>query len=130
MKNVVIACGGTGGHLTPGIALAQSLEERGCKPWLLISRKGVDSRLSSRYLNFVAMPGAPLIKTPLGILKFFRGFVSSYIRSKRFYKKVNAEAMVGFGGFTSLGPALAARLVKIQFLFMKQTVLWEKQSVL
>ena len=115
MKNVVIAFGGTGGHLTPGIALAQSLEERGCKPWLLISRKGVDSRLSSRYpsLNFVAMPGAPLIKTPLGILKFFRGFVSSYLRSKRFYKKVNAEAMVGFGGFTSLGPALAARLVKI-----------------
>ena len=87
MKNVVIACGGTGGHLTPGIALAQSLEERGCKAWLLISRKGVDSRLSSRYpsLNFVAMPGAPLIKTPLGILKFFRGFVSSYLRSKRFY---------------------------------------------
>ena len=58
MKNVIIACGGTGGHLTPGIALAQSLEERGCKAWLFISRKNVDSRLSSKYpsLHFVAMP--------------------------------------------------------------------------
>ena len=89
MKNVVIACGGTGGHLTPGIALAQSLEERDASLGSSISRKGVDSRLSSRYpsLNFVAMPGAPLIKTPLGILKFFRGFVSSYLRSKDFIRK-------------------------------------------
>ena len=74
MKNVIIACGGTGGHLTPGIALAQSLEEKGCNAWLFISRKSVDSRLSSKYpkLNFLAMPGAPLVKSPLGILLFSR----------------------------------------------------------
>ncbi len=115
MKNVIIACGGTGGHLTPGIALAQSLEEKGCKAWLFISRKSVDSRLSSKYptLNFVAMPGAPLIRTPLGVIRFLKGFISSYLQSKRFYKKVQAEAMVGFGGFTSLGPAVAARFQKI-----------------
>ena len=29
MRKIVIACGGTGGHLTPGIALAQSLDEQG-----------------------------------------------------------------------------------------------------
>ena len=49
MKNIVIACGGTGGHLTPGIALAQSLEELGCPTWLFISQKQVDSRLASKY---------------------------------------------------------------------------------
>lgn len=115
MKNVVIACGGTGGHLTPGIALAQSLDERGCKSSLFISRKGVDSRLSSQYptLKFVAMPGAPLIKTPFGIVRFIRGFASSYLKSKKFYKKTNVDAMIGFGGFTSLGPAFAARMQKI-----------------
>ena len=115
MKNVIIACGGTGGHLTPGIALAQSLEERGCKAWLFISHKSVDSRLSSKYpkLNFVAMPGAPLIKTPVGLFRFMKGFASSYLKAKRFYTKVEADAMVGFGGFTSLGPAVAARIGKI-----------------
>lgn len=115
MKNVIIACGGTGGHLTPGIALAQSLEERGCKAWLFISRKNVDSRLSSKYpsLHFVAMPGAPLIKTPLGLVRFFRGFISSFLKAKKFYKKVDADAMIGFGGFTSLGPAVAARFGKV-----------------
>ena len=41
MKNFVIACGGTGGHLTPGIGLAQALEEKGCPCWLFISKKQV-----------------------------------------------------------------------------------------
>lgn len=112
MRNIVIACGGTGGHLTPGIALAQSLEEKGCPCWLLISQKAVDDRLSSKYpkLSFVPMPGAPLIRTPLGILRFLYGFFRSFWSSYRFYKKVGADALVGFGGFSSFGPAMAARM--------------------
>jgi len=112
MRNIVIACGGTGGHLTPGIALAQSLEEKGCPCWLLISQKAVDDRLSSKYpnLSFVPMPGAPLIRTPLGILRFLYGFARSFWSSYRFYKKVGADALVGFGGFSSFGPAMAARI--------------------
>jgi UDP-N-acetylglucosamine--N-acetylmuramyl-(pentapeptide) pyrophosphoryl-undecaprenol N-acetylglucosamine transferase len=111
MRNVVIACGGTGGHLTPGIALAQSLEEKGCPSWLFISQKGVDSRLSSKYpnLSFVPLPGAPLIKSPVGLARFSHGFAFSFLRSHRFYKKVGADALVGFGGFSSFGPAMAAR---------------------
>lgn len=111
MRNVVIACGGTGGHLTPGIALAQSLEEKGCPSWLFISQKGVDSRLSSKYpnLSFVPLPGAPLIKSPAGLARFCHGFAFSFLRSYRFYKKVGADALVGFGGFSSFGPAMAAR---------------------
>ncbi len=112
MRNVVIACGGTGGHLTPGIALAQSLEETGCPCWLFISQKAVDGRLASKYpnLSFVPMPGSPLIRTPLGLLRFFYGFARSFWSSYRFYKKIGADALVGFGGFSSFGPAMAARM--------------------
>ena len=110
MKNIVIACGGTGGHLTPGIALAQRLEERGNPSWLLISQKAVDSRLSRKYpkLSFESMPGAPMIKSPIGLARFGAGFIFSFIRSYRFYGKIGADAMVGFGGFSSFGPAMAA----------------------
>lgn len=111
MRKIVIACGGTGGHLTPGIALAQSLDEQGEDSWLFISRKMVDSRLSEKYssLNFVPMPGSALIRTPLGILRFLREFWSSFMKSLSFFKKKKIDAVVVFGGFTSLGPALAAR---------------------
>jgi len=110
MRNIVIACGGTGGHLTPGIALAQSLEEKGYPCWLLISQKSVDTRLSSKYpkLSFEPMPGAPLVKSPLGLFRFCKGFVTSFLRSRAFYRKVGADALVGFGGFSTFGPAMAA----------------------
>ena len=103
MRNIVIACGGTGGHLTPGIALAQSLEEKGYPCWLFISQKSVDTRLSSKYpkLSFEPMPGAPLIRTPLGVMKFGKGFLSSFLRSQSFYRKVGADALIGFGGFST-----------------------------
>lgn len=111
MRNIVIACGGTGGHLTPGIALAQSLEEKGYPCWLFISQKSVDTRLSSKYpkLSFEPMPGAPLLKSPVGLVRFGKGFVTSFLRSHSFYRKVGADALVGFGGFSTFGPAMAAR---------------------
>jgi UDP-N-acetylglucosamine--N-acetylmuramyl-(pentapeptide) pyrophosphoryl-undecaprenol N-acetylglucosamine transferase len=117
MKNIVIACGGTGGHLTPGIALAQSLEELGCPTWLFISQKNVDSRLASKYpdLSFIPMPGAPLIRTPLGLLKFLKGFFHSFFRSRAFFRKIGADALIGFGGFSTFGPALAARTCGVTF---------------
>jgi len=115
MKNIVIACGGTGGHLTPGIALAQSLEEKGYPTWLFTSQKEVDSRLASKYskMSFIAMPGSPLIKSTRGILRFGKGFLYSFIRARRFYKKVGADLLVGFGGFSTFGPAVAARSLGI-----------------
>ncbi len=111
MRNVVIACGGTGGHLTPGIALAQGLEERGYPCWLFISHKSVDARLAENYpdLSFERVPGAPFLKSPPGLARFAKGLVASYFYSMRFYRRVGADALFGFGGFTSVGPVLAAR---------------------
>ncbi|MEE2947143.1 MAG: glycosyltransferase, partial [Verrucomicrobiota bacterium] len=41
-KRVAIACGGTGGHLFPGLAVGDALVARGCEVTLLVSPKEVD----------------------------------------------------------------------------------------
>ena len=59
MSRILIACGGTGGHLAPGIAIAEVLQARGHDCTLLISQKQVDSALIEKYshLNFYKTPG-------------------------------------------------------------------------
>ena len=52
MRRALIACGGTGGHLAPGIALAEELLSRGWECKLLISGKQVDSMLVQKYTQF------------------------------------------------------------------------------
>ena len=103
MKNIVIACGGTGGHLTPGIALAQSLEVLGCPTWLFISQKQVDStgiKISGTHLCCDAR--SSFDQNSLGFIKIFKGFILSFVRSRIFFRKIDADVLVGFGVFPLL----------------------------
>ena len=51
MSRVLLACGGTGGHIAPGIALAQRLTDDGHSCVLVVSRKTVDTRMTADYLS-------------------------------------------------------------------------------
>jgi len=115
MKSFVIACGGTGGHLSPGIAVAQELLKRGYRTQLLISRKRVDSRLSSKYpdMDFVPTPGAPFRFSPSGLLRFIITQTQSLFFNFRLLKKRKPHAVLAFGGFTTLGTVISARILRI-----------------
>ena len=112
MSRFLIAAGGTGGHLAPGIALAEALRERGHECLILISRKQIDARLGARYpaLRFAAMPGAGLGASPVALARF----VGSQLRALAFchgiFRREPPDAVVGFGGFTSAPALLIARL--------------------
>lgn len=114
-KRILIACGGTGGHLAPGIALAQTLLQRGHRCEMLISQKLVDQRLIQKYpeLTFHAMPAVSLGKThsnisPTAILSFFLSQVSSIKFCSRLFKSFQPQVVVGFGGFSTVSAALCA----------------------
>jgi UDP-N-acetylglucosamine--N-acetylmuramyl-(pentapeptide) pyrophosphoryl-undecaprenol N-acetylglucosamine transferase len=115
MKRFVISCGGTGGHLSPGIALAEGLLARGHQPVLLISHKKVDTRLVEKYphLTFRRIAGAPFKLNPVGFLRFV---VQQSIGLKQSFQIVGSprpDAIVGFGGFTTAAIVLAGVLRKV-----------------
>ena len=68
LMNAIIACGGTGGHLFPGIAVAEVLRERGHEVLLFVSEKEIDSlALSTRsQFRFEKLPtvGFPSLYSP------------------------------------------------------------------
>ncbi|MDR2512748.1 MAG: UDP-N-acetylglucosamine--N-acetylmuramyl-(pentapeptide) pyrophosphoryl-undecaprenol N-acetylglucosamine transferase [Puniceicoccales bacterium] len=112
MSLFIIACGGTGGHLTPGIALAEALLEGGHECLLLVSRKSVDARLLEKYpsLCFCRAPGAGFIKTPFGLLRFLFSQAMAVCFALRLVLRRRPAVFVSFGGFLTFGPTLACRL--------------------
>lgn len=111
MSRFLISCGGTGGHLAPGIAVAEDLIARGHEVVLLVSRKQVDARLGARYphLRFEPMPGSGLTWRPLGLLRCVVSQVRAFAQCRRLLRRGGAAIAVGFGGFTSAPLVLAAR---------------------
>jgi len=117
--NAVIACGGTGGHLFPGIAVAEVLRERGHEVLLFVSEKEIDSlALSTRsQFRFEKLPtvGLPSIYSP-AIFGFIRRFGESLSRCRSIYQKFKPQVVLGMGGFTSTAPILAGRMRGISTL--------------
>jgi UDP-N-acetylglucosamine--N-acetylmuramyl-(pentapeptide) pyrophosphoryl-undecaprenol N-acetylglucosamine transferase len=111
----LIACGGTGGHLAPGIALAEALRARGHQPTLFISHKKVDARLCEKYpeLEAVTVPGAPFGWRPDVHLRFYLRQTQGVMFSLRFLREHRPDAIVGFGGFTNASVVLAGRMLDV-----------------
>jgi UDP-N-acetylglucosamine--N-acetylmuramyl-(pentapeptide) pyrophosphoryl-undecaprenol N-acetylglucosamine transferase len=106
---VAIACGGTGGHLFPGLAVADPLLRRGCRVLLLISPKEVDQQAVAGVsgMEILTLPAVALNRG--GQWVFLRGFVQSYRAAARRFHSCRPQAALAMGGFTSAPPVLAAR---------------------
>ncbi len=118
MSKILIICGGTGGHLTPGIAVAEELLSRNHECILVISRKKVDARLIQKYpdLVFVDAPGAPFSFKPLSLIKFVCVQTLAFLFAFKLIWKEKPDLQMGFGGFLSAGFALPGTALGIPFV--------------
>ncbi len=112
MSRFLISCGGTGGHLSPGIALAEGLIATGHEARLLISMKRVDARLVEKYpgLAFERMPGTGFSWHPAGMARFAASQASALRHCVGLVRASRPDMVVGFGGFTSAPAAAAGRM--------------------
>lgn len=107
---IVIACGGTGGHLFPGIAVAEEMHARGHEALLLISAKNVDRESSKKYAH-LRFETVPVIAKPSTFSPKMLPFLWKLWRTERqcrlLLQEFRADAVLGMGGFTSLPPVYA-----------------------
>lgn len=111
-KTLLIACGGTGGHLFPGIAVAKEFNKSN-KSILLISEKKIDKTASSNHsdLFFITAPSVGLPKLlSIKIIPFSIKLFKAVLKCKNIIKKHNIDAVLSMGGFTSFPAILAAKL--------------------
>ncbi len=120
---VAIACGGTGGHLFPGIAIGEKLLDRGCDVTLLVSQKEVDQvgASTSSGMGVLSLPAVPLLKGNFAV--FLKATWQSFREVRVAFKKRRPAAVLAMGSFTSAGPIFAGKLAGAK------TALHESNSV-
>jgi UDP-N-acetylglucosamine--N-acetylmuramyl-(pentapeptide) pyrophosphoryl-undecaprenol N-acetylglucosamine transferase len=106
--NAAIACGGTGGHLFPGLAVGQELLRRECAVTLMVSPKDVDQQAirSISDMGVVTLPAVGWQRG--GVFGFAIGFCKSYRRAKALYAARPPNFVLAMGGFISAPPICAA----------------------
>ena len=106
---VAIACGGTGGHLFPGLAVAEQLRSANCRVSLLISPKEVDQE-AVKSISEMEISTLPAVGLNRGqSLAFLAGFIRSYRASRKLFRSSPPNAILAMGGFTSAPPLLAGK---------------------
>ncbi|HTI97667.1 MAG TPA: undecaprenyldiphospho-muramoylpentapeptide beta-N-acetylglucosaminyltransferase [Dongiaceae bacterium] len=106
---IAIACGGTGGHLFPGLAVAGQLCQRGAEVTLLISPKDVDQEAVKNVtgLTVVTLPAVALQNR--NYISFARSAWKSWRAARQQFAAQPPHAVLAMGGFTAAPPVLAAR---------------------
>lgn len=105
---IAIACGGTGGHLFPGLAVAEEFVARGCDVALLVSRKDVDQSAvqGSHGMEVATLPAVGL--SGGNVIRFGWAFWKSLRQCRKMFAGRPPAAVLGMGGFTSAPPIVAA----------------------
>lgn len=118
MTDVLIICGGTGGHLSPGIALAEELNSRGYSSLLCISQKSIDTAIVEKYkhIDFERFSGKGFAGGLIGKLKFFQQLTFSLPKIFRIIRMKKPKVMVLFGGYLSVGFGLLGVLLNIKIV--------------
>lgn len=107
-KTVVLATGGTGGHIYPALALAAQLVARGHRPVLIGQKNGLEQRLAAEAgVEFRGVTSGKLDRqkpNPSEIFRALRGI----FEARSLLRTLRPALVLGFGGFASLPAAAAA----------------------
>ncbi len=113
---IVIAGGGTGGHLFPGIAVARELEKRVSHPKILfvVGRKKMETEILSRYgyaVRSISIEGIKGREWKKGMAMFIN-MPKSLVQSFAILRSFSPDIVLGVGAYSSGPFCLAAKLNK------------------
>jgi len=116
--NICVACGGTGGHIFPGLATAQELRARGHNITLWLAGRDVESSSIDGWDGAtvsVQATGFPSGISLRAIGTAFRLCHAVFLSWKKM-RKMRPDAVLAMGSYASVGPVIAARICHIPII--------------
>ncbi|HNN81851.1 MAG TPA: UDP-N-acetylglucosamine--N-acetylmuramyl-(pentapeptide) pyrophosphoryl-undecaprenol N-acetylglucosamine transferase [Leptospiraceae bacterium] len=122
MRSIIIAAGGTGGHISPGIALAESLMDQ--KQELGFESLAIHSLIRNKDNPDLRDSPCPVIwhNTPQlsNFLTFPFLFLINFVKTVFQFRKLNVDCVIAMGGYSSLPALLYAVLFKKKIFLCEQ----------
>jgi UDP-N-acetylglucosamine--N-acetylmuramyl-(pentapeptide) pyrophosphoryl-undecaprenol N-acetylglucosamine transferase len=103
-NTIFFAGGGTGGHLYPGIAVAQALllKNPAIKPVFLCTQREIDRTiLTAAGYDFIPQPIVPPARTVSGLLRFFKAWRETKDLNRKIRRERRPAAVLGLGGYAA-----------------------------
>ncbi len=122
--NVILAAGGTGGHMVPAHALATELKQRGHGVGLVTDARGARIPALFEDVPIHVLPAGRIGGGPIAWVKAGLSVLAGRREAKRLYREFRPDAVVGFGGYPAFPALLAASAMNVP------TILHEQNAVL
>ncbi len=122
MKKFLFVCGGTGGHIFPAVAIANSLKKMGVEDITFAGRKdSMEERLVAKDWPYEYISAVPLHRGPfLKNLALPFNLSKAIVRAKSVIKKVKPDVVVATGGYVSLPIVFAAGTAGVPVYLQEQ----------
>jgi len=127
VSSVVLAGGGTAGHIEPALAVGDALRrlDPGVRITALGTARGLESTLiPSRGYDLELIPPVPMPRKPtLDLVRLPFRLTRAVSRTREILDRVDADVVVGFGGYVAFPAYLAARLRRTPIVVHEQNPL-------
>jgi len=121
--HIVFAGGGTGGHLFPGLAVAEQLREMlpNARITIATGRKPLERDLvAAAGFRHLRLPSSPVPQGPRSAWRFVADNLSGYRAARRFLRTSGVSVVVGLGGYASVPMAWGAVAARIPLVLLAQ----------
>ena len=120
---IIIACGGTGGHIFPAIGLAEVLKKSDFQILFIGTRRDIEDQIKKRGYRLETLPIRTIsFRSIVKCIHSITGLIKSLLKAFRILWKIRPNAVIGFGGYITGPILLAACLMNIPTLIHEQNV--------
>ena len=128
-KKILIATGGTGGHVFPAYSLSNFLSNHNYNVILSTDKRGYDYLKNYKNLNLIKIPSSPLVKKNIFKLIFsIITIIFSIMLSLLFLLFNRPSIIFGMGGYSSFPICVAAIILRIKFVIYENNLIIGKAN--